>query len=157
MVGCGAARGGCTAGSGAGSAGADGTASLALRPLSPAGLGAVAGHVDGLLYQTWQPVSVDLDGVGGVVGVEVFGVPVGLVGVGVAVPVRVRAVLGVVLERLQGWLGSDRGDGGGLVVVTRGAVAVGGGGVDPVQAGGWGLVRAAQAGDAGRIVLVDLD
>ncbi|MFI0943175.1 SDR family NAD(P)-dependent oxidoreductase [Streptomyces sp. NPDC021020] len=45
-----------------------------------------------------------------------------------------------------------------IVVVTRGAVAVDGGGVaDPAGAAVWGLVRAAQAEQPGRFVLVDAD
>ncbi|MEE1766743.1 hypothetical protein PUR34_00410, partial [Streptomyces sp. JV185] len=44
------------------------------------------------------------------------------------------------------------------VVVTRGAVGVGGDvGVDVCQAPVWGLVRAAQAENPGRFVLVDAD
>ncbi|TRV70835.1 SDR family NAD(P)-dependent oxidoreductase, partial [Streptomyces sp. 130] len=77
--------------------------------------------------------------------------------VGVDPVVGVRSVLGGVLEAVQGWL---EGDGAGaLVVVTRGAVGVGGGGVGVVVCGApvWGLVRAAQAENPGRFVLVDLD
>src|SRR5207237_962356 len=87
-----------------------------------------------------QPVSVDLDGVGGVVGVEVFGVPVGLVGVGVAVPGRVGAGLGVVWVGLGGWLGAGGGEGVGGVVGTRGVEVVGGVGVGRAEGGvvGWG-------------------
>ncbi|MFI0901315.1 SDR family NAD(P)-dependent oxidoreductase [Streptomyces sp. NPDC020983] len=47
---------------------------------------------------------------------------------------------------------------GRVVVVTRGAVAAGGGGVtDPAGAAVWGMVRAAQAEQPGRYVLVDED
>ncbi|MFB9968219.1 SDR family NAD(P)-dependent oxidoreductase, partial [Sinosporangium siamense] len=54
----------------------------------------------------------------------------------------------------------DRLDGHhpGLVVVTRGAVAVEAGEVpDPAQAAVWGLVRSAQTEHPGRLVLVDID
>ncbi|WP_328345813.1 type I polyketide synthase [Micromonospora sp. NBC_00421] len=63
-----------------------------------------------------------------------------------------------VLDVVQCWL-----DGGGfeesrLVVATRGAVPAGDGAVtDPAGAAVWGLVRAAQAENPDRIVLVDLD
>ncbi|MFF5173694.1 type I polyketide synthase [Micromonospora sp. NPDC000089] len=63
-----------------------------------------------------------------------------------------------VLDVVQCWL-----DGGGfeesrLVVATRGAVPAGDGVVtDPAGAAVWGLVRAAQAENPDRIVLVDLD
>ncbi|WP_157517701.1 SDR family NAD(P)-dependent oxidoreductase, partial [Micromonospora rifamycinica] len=63
-----------------------------------------------------------------------------------------------VLDAVQCWL-----DGGGfeesrLVVATRGAVPAGDGAVtDPTGAAVWGLVRAAQAENPDRIVLVDLD
>nr|AZO92742.1 RifE [Micromonospora okii] len=63
-----------------------------------------------------------------------------------------------VLDAVQCWL-----DGGGLeacrlVVATRGAVPAGDGAVgDPAGAAVWGLVRAAQAENPDRIVLVDLD
>ncbi|WP_320065555.1 type I polyketide synthase [Micromonospora sp. RTGN7] len=63
-----------------------------------------------------------------------------------------------VLDVVQCWL-----DGGGfeesrLVVATRGAVPAGDGVVsDPAGAAVWGLVRAAQAENPDRIILVDLD
>ncbi len=63
-----------------------------------------------------------------------------------------------VLDAVRVWL-----DGGGLeesrlVVVTRGAVAAGDGAVtDAAGAAVWGLVRAAQAENPDRIVLLDLD
>jgi rifamycin polyketide synthase module 9/10 len=63
-----------------------------------------------------------------------------------------------VLDVVQCWL-----DGGGfeetrLVVATRGAVPAGDGAVtDPAGAAVWGLVRAAQAENPDRIVLLDLD
>ena len=79
-------------------------------------------------------------------------------------PGVVRGVLGGVLGVLQGWLGDERlGDerlvGSRLVVLTRGAVAVGAGdGVDGLGgAGVWGLVRSAQAECPGRVWLVDVD
>ncbi|WP_345006328.1 SDR family NAD(P)-dependent oxidoreductase [Streptosporangium album] len=74
-------------------------------------------------------------------------------------PIAARAVTNRVLESLRLWLGDDRFAAGRLVVVTRGGVAVrpGEDEVDPGQAPVWGLVRAAQEENPGRIVLVDLD
>ncbi|MGP4115470.1 type I polyketide synthase, partial [Streptomyces sp. 4N509B] len=73
----------------------------------------------------------------------------------------VRGVVAEVLGRVQGWLGEGEGevDGGPLVVVTVGAVAVGsdGGVVDPAGSAVWGLVRSAQTEHPGRFVLVDVD
>ncbi|WP_345005975.1 SDR family NAD(P)-dependent oxidoreductase, partial [Streptosporangium album] len=72
------------------------------------------------------------------------------------VPDVVRSVAGDVLEALQRWLESSAL--GPLVVVTRGAVAVGQGeGADVAIAPVWGLVRAAQAEHPGRFVLLDLE
>ncbi|MDT8909784.1 type I polyketide synthase [Amycolatopsis sp. PS_44_ISF1] len=62
-----------------------------------------------------------------------------------------------VLEVVQAWLVSAAGS-ARLVVVTRGAVPAGDGGVtDPAAAAVWGLLRAAQAENPGRIVLADND
>ncbi|WP_410574228.1 SDR family NAD(P)-dependent oxidoreductase [Amycolatopsis sp. cmx-4-61] len=58
-----------------------------------------------------------------------------------------------VLEAVQTWL-ADAPDDARLVVVTRGAVREV---TDPAGAAVWGLVRAAQAENPGRIVLVDTD
>ncbi|WP_343235663.1 type I polyketide synthase, partial [Streptomyces sp. SID10815] len=69
----------------------------------------------------------------------------------------VREVTAGVLSAVQSFLAESRG--GWLVVVSRGAVAVGdgdGGVVDPVGAAVWGLVRSVQAESPGRVVLVDV-
>ncbi|MFF5720925.1 SDR family NAD(P)-dependent oxidoreductase [Streptomyces buecherae] len=61
-----------------------------------------------------------------------------------------------VLGELQEWLAGD--ETGSLVVVTRGGVdPLGAGGVVPEAAGVWGLVRALQAEEPGRVLLVDVD
>ncbi|TMR89196.1 type I polyketide synthase, partial [Nonomuraea basaltis] len=71
------------------------------------------------------------------------------------VPARVRRAVGEVLGELQSWLAEA--DPRPVAVVTRGAVAVDDGEVpDPAQAAVWGLVRAAQAEEPGRITLIDL-
>ncbi|EOD65141.1 type I polyketide synthase [Amycolatopsis vancoresmycina] len=62
-----------------------------------------------------------------------------------------------VLAVVQAWLAAPDAD-SRLIVVTRGAVAAGGGPVtDPVASAAWGLVRAAQSENPDRIVLLDLD
>ncbi|MGH8921227.1 MAG: SDR family NAD(P)-dependent oxidoreductase, partial [Actinomycetes bacterium] len=72
------------------------------------------------------------------------------------VPAAVRALTHRVLDVIQRWLGDERFAGSVLAVVTRNAVATTeGADVDVVQAPVWGLVRAAQAENPGRIVLVD--
>ncbi|MGW0860586.1 polyketide synthase dehydratase domain-containing protein [Streptomyces sp. NPDC002690] len=71
-------------------------------------------------------------------------------------PEAAKAVATEVLARLQVWL--DAESEAQLVVRTTRAVAVRPGDtVDLAQAPVWGLVRAAQAENPGRIVLVDLD
>ncbi|MEU3574437.1 type I polyketide synthase, partial [Kitasatospora sp. NPDC036755] len=72
------------------------------------------------------------------------------------VPAGVRAGLGRVLDALQAWLADDRFTDSRLVVVTSGAVAhpeI----TDLTGAPIWGLVRATQAENPGRITLADLD
>ncbi|MGS2648957.1 SpnB-like Rossmann fold domain-containing protein, partial [Streptosporangium sp. G12] len=72
----------------------------------------------------------------------------------VEVSAGVHEALGVV----QGWLAEERFASSRLVVVTRGAVAVAQAeDVDPAQAAVWGLVRAAQAEQPGRFVLLDVE
>ncbi|MGP3965888.1 SDR family NAD(P)-dependent oxidoreductase, partial [Nonomuraea sp. 3N208] len=62
------------------------------------------------------------------------------------------------LSLLQEWLADDRFAASRLVIVTRGAMAAAPDDVpDPAQAAVWGLVRAAQAEQPGRFVLLDLD
>uniref|UniRef100_UPI0020B89927 type I polyketide synthase n=1 Tax=Streptomyces sp. AC512_CC834 TaxID=2823691 RepID=UPI0020B89927 len=72
--------------------------------------------------------------------------------------VGARLVAGVVLERVRGWLADERVLASRLVVVTRGAVGVvPGDGVDVSVAGVWGVLRAAQAENPGRLTVLDLD
>ncbi|WP_443052867.1 type I polyketide synthase [Streptomyces sp. NBC_00184] len=130
-------------------------AGLTLRPVSVEQL-AGSGVGGGLHEVVWRPLVAAAAAAGVVVGVGgagVFEVPVS---VGVDPVVGVRSVLGGVLEAVQGWLVGE--EAGPLVVVTRGAVCVGGDvGVDVCGAPVWGLVRAAQAENPGRFVLVDVD
>ncbi|MGH8932557.1 MAG: SDR family NAD(P)-dependent oxidoreductase, partial [Egibacteraceae bacterium] len=63
-----------------------------------------------------------------------------------------------VLALVQSWLADDRFGSSRLVVLTRGAVAVGDEDVTDLGcAPVWGLVRSAQSESPGRLVLVDLD
>ena len=60
------------------------------------------------------------------------------------------------LQVLQSWLARDRAD--TLVVLTHGAVGVGGEDVtDLAAAAVWGLVRSAQTEHPGQVVLIDTD
>ncbi|KOV69429.1 SpnB-like Rossmann fold domain-containing protein, partial [Streptomyces sp. MMG1121] len=71
----------------------------------------------------------------------------------------VRAATGRALLLLQKWLAEDALGSSRLVIVTRGAVAIGE--HEDVQdlaaAAVWGLVRSAQSENPGRFVLVDID
>ncbi|WP_053161266.1 type I polyketide synthase [Streptomyces caatingaensis] len=71
----------------------------------------------------------------------------------------VREAAHEALALVQSWLAEERFAASRLVVVTRGAVAVGDGDVvaDPALAAVWGLVRSAQSENPGRFVLVDVD
>ncbi|SEO46491.1 type I polyketide synthase [Amycolatopsis saalfeldensis] len=69
------------------------------------------------------------------------------------VPVTARKAAGQVLAAIQDLL-AEEGD-TRLAVVTHGAVSVDGEDVDPAIAPVWGLVRAAEAENPGRFVLVD--
>ncbi|MGW6598922.1 SDR family NAD(P)-dependent oxidoreductase [Streptomyces sp. NPDC055036] len=71
----------------------------------------------------------------------------------------VRREVLAVLELVRGWLADDRCAASRLVLVTRGAVAVGAGEDVPdlAAAAVWGLVRTAQSENPDRFVLVDID
>ncbi|MFG2547737.1 SDR family NAD(P)-dependent oxidoreductase [Streptomyces sp. NPDC048594] len=69
-----------------------------------------------------------------------------------------RSVTARVLTELQTWLADERHAGERLALLTQGAVRVAGEErPDLAQAPVWGLVRAAQAENPGRLVLVDTD
>ena len=116
----------------------------------------MGGGGDALFRVEWSslPVSEDAEAA---VGVEVLEVPSAALDAG-----AVREVTAGVLSAVQSFLTSSESGSGCLVVVTRGAVDVGvgvgggSGGVDPVAAAVWGLVRSAQAEEPGRVVLVDV-
>ncbi|WP_443045107.1 type I polyketide synthase [Streptomyces sp. Go40/10] len=137
--------------------------SLVLRAVAEEQL-RVSGAGGGSLFRVeWSPVPVAVpvsEGADGV-EVEVLEVPRSVSAVAGAVKepldaAVVREVSAGVLAGVQSFLASSGGD--RLVVVSRGAVAVGGdaGVVDPVAAAVWGLVRSAQAESPGRVVLLDV-
>ncbi|MFD5557117.1 type I polyketide synthase, partial [Streptomyces sp. NPDC127068] len=78
-------------------------------------------------------------------------------GAGQDTPSATRAAVREALSLVQGLLACEALAGSRLVVVTRGAVSVGGGVADVAQAAVWGLVRSAQSEHPGRFVLVDVE
>jgi polyketide synthase 12 len=114
---------------------------------------------------------------GGVVVPEVVLVDCTAAGLDGGVVEAARGVTHRVLGFLQGWLADERFSASRMVLLTRGAVAVGAGGdlsvaegagaalggagagaVDGLaQAPVWGLVRSAQSENPGRFVLIDVD
>ena len=127
--------------------------SLVLR--APAAAGLEGAPRDSLFGVEWVAVEpreaedVDEDGLGRVMDCT---------GGETATVEDVLARVGDILAAVQGDLAGDRAAARPLVVMTRGAVSVGGEGVtDPAGGGVWGLVRAAQAEHPGRFVLVDMD
>ncbi|WP_330239527.1 SDR family NAD(P)-dependent oxidoreductase [Streptomyces sp. NBC_00525] len=112
-----------------------------------------SGAADSLLAVDWQPVALG-DGADESPLPEVYECVVEEEAAA-DVPGAVRGVLGRALEAVQDWLSVDRPEGAVLAVVTRGAV--GAGTADVRQVPVWGLVRAAQAENPGRFVLIDSD
>ncbi|MFF1700187.1 beta-ketoacyl synthase N-terminal-like domain-containing protein, partial [Streptomyces sp. NPDC058257] len=113
-----------------------------------------------------------LEGAGVAVSVyaDVAALAAAVSGGSVAVPERVfvgcaggsvRGSLGAALDVVGEWIGFAGGEESRLVLVTSGAVGVGGG--DVVSAEGlvdapvWGLVRSAQSENPGRFALLDVD
>ncbi|MED7930608.1 type I polyketide synthase [Nonomuraea sp. LP-02] len=127
---------------------------LTARPLAP---GQLSGAVPAQwLYEVaWRPVGERGAQTVGATP-EVLVVAASTTGAAGGEPVRVRRAVGQALSELQTWLTDE--DARPVVVVTRGAVAVTGAETpDPAQAAVWGLVRAAQSEEPGRITLIDLD
>ncbi|MFB9610777.1 SDR family NAD(P)-dependent oxidoreductase [Kutzneria kofuensis] len=121
-------------------------ASLASRPVTPAQLSSAAP----LFQLAWQPASSTSPESGPAEGdlvVEHVASAEGDVLDGV------RSVASAVLERIRSALSGDSQ----VAFVTRGAVSVSGEDIDLAVAPVWGLVRAAQAENPGRFVLVDTD
>ncbi|MET9888532.1 type I polyketide synthase, partial [Streptomyces sp. NPDC006430] len=126
--------------------------SLVSRPVSEAQLAAAAGGADAALHRVeWLRVSATGTDAA---GTAVYVVPAPA---GEDAAARVRGVVPDVLATVQEHLADPASGSGRLAVVTRGGVAVlPGEDVDPAQAGVWGLVRAAEAENPGRFVLVDV-
>ncbi|MEV4976878.1 beta-ketoacyl synthase N-terminal-like domain-containing protein, partial [Streptomyces scopuliridis] len=148
---------------------------LRLREIPTAQLvaGATTRHRDRLFHLDWTPLplptgtaattqdagwprlpeAADLDEVPDVVVLPVAAPE------GEDLPRRVRQTLTDVLDAVRTWLDDPRFEESRLVVVTRGAVAVGP--EDPVAelsaAPVWGLLRSAQSEHPGRIVVADVD
>ncbi|MDX3524063.1 type I polyketide synthase [Streptomyces scabiei] len=72
-------------------------------------------------------------------------------------PEAARATLGAVLDLLRRWLAEPRFTDTPLVLLTRGAVDLGGAPTDLGGAAAWGLLRTAQLEHPGRFVLLDTD
>ncbi|WP_373865696.1 SDR family NAD(P)-dependent oxidoreductase [Streptomyces acidiscabies] len=114
------------------------TDALTLRAVAP---GQLAAGVEGLYAVEWTPLTAPHDE-----GEETLVLAVD----GEELP-SVAKVLAEVQEFL------DSSEESRLTVVTRGAVAVDGGDVDPSAAAVWGLVRSAQTEHPGRLALLDTD
>ncbi|MFI9756613.1 SDR family NAD(P)-dependent oxidoreductase [Streptomyces sp. NPDC051963] len=109
------------------------------------------------LPPSWVPVTTP-DDVLAVAGSGAAPAVVVLEAVGDDADDAVLALSSRVLGVLQAWFAADGLDESQLVVATQGAVAAGDGVVtDPAGAAVWGLVRAAQSENPGRVVLLDTD
>ncbi|MFF4298356.1 SDR family NAD(P)-dependent oxidoreductase [Streptomyces vinaceus] len=136
--------------------------SLVSRPVSQEQLG--SGGPESLFEIAWRPLAVPAEVVaeqhvwgelpeGELTGAVVFHVP----DTEGPLPEAVRSATGRTLAVVQEWLAEERFAETTLVVATRGAVVVGADEtIDLAQAPVWGLVRAAQAENPGRIQLTDL-
>ncbi|MFE2146296.1 type I polyketide synthase, partial [Streptomyces sp. NPDC059456] len=126
--------------------------SLVSRPVSEAQLAAASGGAGAALHRVeWLRTA---PGGAGAAEAAVWFAPVPA---GEDAAARVRAVVPEVLAKVQGRLADPESGSARLAVVTRGGVAVlAGEDADPAQAAVWGLVRAAEAENPGRFVLVDV-
>ncbi|THA40903.1 type I polyketide synthase [Streptomyces sp. A1547] len=109
------------------------------------------------LAPSWAPVATaaEVAALAGGAGAPAAAV---LEAVGGAGEDAVLALTSRVLEVVQAWLAGTGLEESRLVVVTRGAVPAGDGAVtDPAGSAVWGMVRAAQAENPDRIVLLDTD
>ncbi|KJK55294.1 type I polyketide synthase, partial [Saccharothrix sp. ST-888] len=138
---------------------------LTTRALDGGALGTAA-NADALFRLDWPVLAVDgpavdhaVLGAGGLD--ELASVPgfVVLPLSGAGDPVGgTRAAADRALEAVRQWLDSDRVAASRLLVLTRGAVAVGAEGVQDLAAAAvWGLVRAAQGENPDQFVLLDAD
>ena len=102
-------------------------------------------------YPDLAALAAAIDGGATAPGLLVFGCPSG----SGEPPSAVRSVLDGVLAVVRSWLADQRFAGSRLMIVTRNAVPAGTGAIDLDQAPVWGLVRAAEAENPGRFMLVD--
>ncbi|MFI7003382.1 SDR family NAD(P)-dependent oxidoreductase [Nocardia sp. NPDC050175] len=128
--------------------------SLVSVPVSAAQLAVTSA---GALYRVaWEPTAAT-----GAAAVTLFRVPVAaesVPGAGESVPDAVHRIAAAVLSAIRDWLADDHNADTKLVVLTHRAVRTAPGEpIDVTQAPVWGLVRAAQAENPGRFVLVDTD
>ncbi|MFH7600061.1 type I polyketide synthase, partial [Streptomyces racemochromogenes] len=148
--------------------------SLVSRPVSAQQLETAArnGHSDALFAvewteltssadeaaPSWAPVA-DADDVAALAEAGPVPAVALLEAVGGAGEDAALALVSRVLGAVQAWLAGAGPEESRLVVATRGAVPAGDGGTvtDPAASAVWGLVRAAQAENPDRLVLVDLD
>ncbi|WP_329572886.1 type I polyketide synthase [Kitasatospora sp. NBC_01266] len=127
--------------------------SLVSRPVSQEQLAAASDGAAAALHRVeWLRTGAPAEA--GATDLPIHLVPVPADGSAAA---RVRTTVAAVLPRLQEWLADQASATTRLAVVTRGAFAVlPGEDVDPAQTAVWGLVRAAEAENPGRFVLVDV-
>ncbi|MEU6556654.1 type I polyketide synthase [Streptomyces sp. NPDC046915] len=128
--------------------------SLVSRPVSEEQLAAAADGTGAALHRVeWLRAGAPAE-TGDAAGVTVYAVPVPG---GEDAAGRARTAVREVLARVQEWLTGDASATARLAVVTRGAQAVlPGEDADAAQTAVWGLVRAAEAENPGRFVLVDV-
>ncbi|MGW3233871.1 type I polyketide synthase, partial [Kitasatospora sp. NPDC001095] len=143
--------------------------SLALRPVVAEQLAAAGGSTDSLFGVDWAEIAFgeaagEVLVVGDLAELDAVEVVPSLVAVEFgsadgsgAEEVHAAAVRA--LELVRGWLAEERFAASKLVVVTRGAVAVGAasGVAGLAESVVWGLVRSAQSENPDRLVLVDLE
>ncbi|WP_438861885.1 SDR family NAD(P)-dependent oxidoreductase [Paractinoplanes abujensis] len=121
---------------------------LVSRAVTADRINATAATTDGLFTVEWQPVTAPA-------GTSAYAVAAVRASGALTVPARVHAAVGEALRVLQERLAGDHAE--PLVVVTRGAAGMPDEDPDVVSAPVWGLVRAAQAENPGRFVLLDSD
>jgi acyl transferase domain-containing protein/acyl carrier protein len=138
---------------------------LTLRPVSAARLAAASGGPEALFTVEWKSVE-EPQGTGGALPLGAPGLRLGEGGEGgtpavLTVPAGQDAAdaVSAVLTALQAWLSDGEQTASRLIVATRGAVCVADGEAvtDLGQAAALGLVRAAQAENPDRIILLDGD
>ncbi|MFJ6181685.1 SDR family NAD(P)-dependent oxidoreductase [Streptomyces sp. NPDC092295] len=147
--------------------------SLVLRAVTAGSLGSARRH-ESMFRLDWVPATASAGGAGSVAEFADWAAVRSALDAGESLPENVvvrcaesrdmdagvvrREVL-TALELVRGWLADDRCAASRLVLVTRGAVAVGAGDDVPdlASAAVWGLVRTAQTENPDRFVLVDVD